>query len=453
MRTHTEFHTEFMEPPRFYERVMPLSVQYVLLYSILGGIIAGALAYFPARRMLQALIPTPSRLTDTNILVLALVIIALLLLGVAAVLILLDKRFVLSSRRGQFFTGAGVGAMFSLTAHSVLIGSLVGLAANREAFAFLYQVYDTQSAVYLEIIGRAVYFTVIEGVVMGLLIVGLCTLAGAVMGCFLLASMPKKKHEDFDGSRDVFGALLALTLPHLFLMIAIVNITIFCLLNSALMDLFNEANAIAPTPLPLTLFVAYPPLYGMLIVQAVALLWLWHSRPLALHRSMLRLAQVGYGLAWTFGLYPFMKMMNPCFVCSQQGRTIIGVSMALSLLYLVMAQCKLRTAYRAGVSIDVETSAWGIVGTGLVVLVVGFLLLDLMGLRVMYNMAIITIQLLPSAPHVNPTISLDAIFDEAMLNFWKVALAPMGIIVLISLVPIGVFAWLTNAAEKRRRRS
>ncbi len=436
------FFQEYLESLRVYREAIPAGVRAALTYGLLGGILVSWLAYLPARLYLNRLLTPPNRITDTTVWS-VMGITWLILVGLLAfVLSILSQRFPASSNKERILTGTGVGFLFGLATHSSLIGSIIGVLTNRDMLVFLNGGFNAASSPeHLAIMTRTAYLNVSEGMGFALLTVGITTLAGALLGSLVL----QVEQSSSTVVRDAFGPFFVLLMPAWFFILFIVLVVLSALLEPALRNSMQEAGLSYAPPIPMILIQVMPAMIGMLIVQFLSIGWLWSSDPTTLHRSLLRMTQVFYGIIWTIGFPVFLSMSNPRFVTSPGGMLVVGLSVICGIGYFILTQKRLRQAARAQVRIRIEIPARKVIAAGLWVTLIGCLLGDLLGGRQLYNMANILVRL------IEPNgLSLNSLLNHALLDsfvFWAVLTAQ---VLVASLIPISVITFFAHAVERRR---
>lgn len=428
MREDSEFY--FPKPEdhlQTYTQPIMEEMRCILIYGIGGGGVTG-LVLLPTRIFLGNIVANPSYNQLFIPFVAGLVII--LLIGLCITLMVLDRRWQPHSRTSQILTGAGIGALFGLTANHISMSNMSAIIAHYPLWddPFI-NGYPSELAVQ-----NSVYATILLGYLTAAVTILLMTLFGML---FSLAMLRIEKSKPRPPIRDTFGSFAMLFLPITLLITEMVMIVIYAIID------FND-YAFIPLDTPASLPVVYlmifvlPPI--MLLVQILGLIWLWRTKALNLHRSLLRLTQIVYG-AFGLLLWPFVNLIQPGFANCTPGREFTLLSSGLALAFSILAQFKLRRAHQLEQPIQIRIAARSLFGVGLAVVIIGWMLINDFGFGVFFNLITFTVPLvqgqlqLGDFNHLIPPSN----FHSQFINVgW------------FALILISVVAWQTALIENKR---
>ncbi len=433
-----------------YRYAMAHSVKRVLFYGIMGGLLYGVLLQLPFRFLFNQLLLPVTPMTDTVAVILIFGQLVLLLIGLAILLYFWGRRWSASTRRQRYVIGAGVGLIFALVTFQALTGSVSAIIAGRQVFDFLYQAYDTESAEFLLVLGHGIAHILLEVIGMALLTSLLLTGVGAVLGRFLI---PIGKLKAGSQVRDTFVAWLALVLPPAMLIAAVANAVIWAMMQMSFTGGDWAAAGVEAGLLALlSSAIMVLPYIVMVATQLLALLWLLLSDGRGLHRSMLRLTQILYGLFMGALQIGLLLVVNPGYVRSDLGRTIWIPSVILAWMYVITAQVKLRRARQSEEQARIVIPVYRTVRAGTAVAFIGWLLVDMLVIRVSLSLVDIVVRLIAAAPQ---TVTLDPTLDGLLAHVLHedfLVMVGIGVIVVaISAVVLYPVAWLVTFSERRGR--
>ncbi len=422
--------------PRVYRTALPYVARQAMLYGLPGGILTGVALQLPFRWLLGRLLSSAEGVSDTAAYTLITVGLLLAAAGLGITLAVLGRRGAAGSGGERWLTGVGVGLVFALAVHAVFVGNLVGVLANRVLFAsrnpsFVPISPDVSAGMW------SAYVIVIENALAALVTVISLTIAGTLLGRWLL---PLQRREVTD-VRDALGSLVVVVMP-LTLVIAITyNTAIYSLLDANLNSSFlNSGLEVLPPNFLFVFLLPLPPYVVMIIIQLLALVWLWRRPAAMLHRRALRLAQVVYALI--IGQYWFWSVIQPGFLYYGPAQVLILISSLAALVFVELAQVKLRRARRQTGRIQINIAPLNLIGVGWWVAVVSFLLSDLLMVRLLHSLALI--------PEItNPRQSVDGVLAIALHNGLLPFIASLLLVLIASGVVLLPLAWLLTFFERQ----
>lgn len=395
---------------QIYTQPITEEMRNVLMYGLAGGGLT-SLVLIPMRIFLGNVI-AGQNYTQLIIPFLAALII-LLLIGLSSTLLMLDRRWHPSSRQSQILTGAGIGALFGLTTHHLLVSNISAILAHYPIWGSSF----SDSQFFEMAVQNTIYATVLIEYGGAAITVVLMTLFGAL---FSLTMLRIEKSKPRPHVRDTFGAFAMLFLPITLLCTEMVMIVLYAIIDVNDYAFFPVDY---PTALPLAylMILVLPPI--MLLVQTLGFIWLWRMNALNLHRSLLRLTQIVYG-AFGVLLWPFVNLLQPGFADATPGREFIFCSSGLALAFGILAQFKLRKSHELGQPVQIRISSQALFSVGLAVVIIGWMLINDFGFGVFYELWNITV------PLVQGQLSIDfsylippPIFRDEFINIgWLVGI-------------------------------
>lgn len=423
-----------------YRYTMSPGLHHALAYGAVGGIATSVTLLLPVRVLLyeQFKLRTsiPEAFSGTAVVLEILVSI----IGLGITLLLLGNQWQAPSHKSQYITGAVAGLMFALVTHMMLFGAVNAILANRLMVGWLFQ----GNALNYDVIYQTIPSMTVEGYRDAMLLLGVLAIGGAGLGYLLI---PVGEKADSRGVRDTFGPFLAIIMPVLFQLMMIANIMIFSLINETIIKNYPSATATSTFALILAVFL---PLVGQLLCQVIALVWVWNSKPSAIYRSTLRLAQIVYGLGASVGQVLIWWLINLEYLRSGLGQSVTAVSAGLAIAFLILAQNRLYQAGQQRHYARLTISTAQVMGAAQAVLLIGLLALDMFSVRIPYNMMNITIEILSAAVKgQHPLAAIEVLLNKSffeVLLFWLL----WGAIALsATYLPLKLVAWLATLSEKR----
>src|SRR5262249_6449476 len=135
----------------------------------------------------------------------------------------------------------------------------------------------------------------------------------------------------------------------------------------------------------------------------------------SLHRGMLRLAQVLYGVGASVGQVLLLLVINPGLLRLWYGLLIVGMSALLAIVFLIVAQSKLAETPRPDVPvIQLDLTLGDLSAAGRYVTVILWLLADAFLIRVNFNLFnVITIAARTTPPN---GVDVEEMLWQALVN-------------------------------------
>lgn len=431
-----------------YRFAMAQTAKRVLILGIIGGFLYGLLLQLPFRFLFNHLLNPDIPLTDTTAVILFAGQLVLLLIGLIILLYLWGRWWTSSSHRQQYLIGAGIGLIFALMSFQTVTGGVSSIIAGRQMFNFLYRAYDAESPQFLLILGHGIEHILLEVGGMALLAPLLLTGFGAVLSRFLI-SIDSSTQDD--QVRDTFVSWVALLLPPTLLITGIVNVVIWALLQASVTGTeWTEAGVETGMIFLLTTVVMVLPWVVMVASQLVVLLWLIKSEAQSLHRSMLRLTQILYGLLMGALQIGALLIFNPNFVHSDLGKLILAPSVVLAWVFVIIAQVKLRRARKTQQPARIVIPAYRVVRAGTATVIVGLLLINVLIIQAPVSLTTVVVRLIGTAEEsvtLDPTI--DRLLQEVLHEYVFLALGVGIMVVVVSAAVLYPLAWLVTLLERR----
>jgi hypothetical protein len=428
------------------QRVSAVSpyLKLVMSFGLLWGIIIGIIGQFVFRGMLEQELlrsQTISIAFSQQIILIELISISLALILAFIVLAFVWKA---PSRKAAILTSVSIGLIFGLTCHSLFLGSVNGAIYNREVWVFLHQNFSGDDAGFVSIIARTVVNTLQEGMVFGLLVLGLLTGLGALAGLLI----PVDSNQNPRPIKDAFAPFAAAFFAFILLETSSLNLIIMASMSNTIGTAASETGQSIDTDLLMASQIV-PPLLAGVIGLFIAIFWAWRVDLETVHRKMLRLSQICMAAVGGIVILSLsLSYMPELWEHTLSRNTLIGI-MGLSWLYAVILQMRLQS-YKAKSEQFARADNLSLAFAGFSGLIIGYLLLDFFGLRAYLNLVLYPVALIPDALQdtPNPALRISEVLYAVITGYWISSPPLLGIYTLVGMAIYQPIAWLANRFER-----